>query len=321
MLPLYLGCIALPLYGLTMVQDGIARSYGWINLALSPLYIIRPVAIIAFMIIAHLVGFSTSASTVMVSAIVATWSTAILQLVMLNRRLKGKVEGGAKAFELGTWLTTSLPVLLVGSAYFLLTYTDVLVLQEFRPPEEVAVYFAATKILALVTFVYFSVWAVVARKFSEYHLTGDRARLAAFVTRSTRWTFWPSLAATIILLAVGRPILWLFGPEFARGYMLLPLLAIGILARASVGPAERLLNMLGQQRACASVYAAALMFNLVACFVLIPRYGMTGAAISTSMALVFESLALFLVARHRLGLHVFIFGMFSATADACRSRN
>jgi O-antigen/teichoic acid export membrane protein len=307
-LPLYLGCMTLPLYGLTMVQDGIARSYNWINLALMPLYIVRPIAIIALMAVAHLVGFSTSAVTAMTAAIVATWATAILQLLVLDRRLKRRIVPGPKAYAVRSWLTTSFSVFLVGSFYFLLTYVDVLVLEEFRPPNEVAIYFAATKVLALVAFIYFSVWAVAARKFSEFHVAGDRERLITFLTDSIRWTFWPSLAATIVLLAFGKPILWLFGPEFLQGYWLLPLLAVGLLARASVGPAERLLNMLGEQRVCAYVYAGAFSLNLAGCLILIPNLGMMGAAISTSAALIAESLALFLVTKHRLGLHVFIIG-------------
>ena len=42
MLPFYLACAALPVYGLTFMTDGLARSYNWINLALLPAYIVRP---------------------------------------------------------------------------------------------------------------------------------------------------------------------------------------------------------------------------------------------------------------------------------------
>jgi O-antigen/teichoic acid export membrane protein len=86
------------------------------------------------------------------------------------------------------------------------------------------------------------------------------------------------------------------------------ILAVGMLARAAVGPAERLLNMLGERRECAWIYALAFVINLVLCMVLIPRIGIEGAAASTSTALVVESLLLYLVARRRLGFHVFIMG-------------
>ena len=54
---------------------------------------------------------------------------------------------------------------------------------------------------------------------------------------------------------MGRPLLSLFGPRFVDGYHLMFILAVGLMARAAVGPVERLLNMLGEQRACAAVYA------------------------------------------------------------------
>ena len=62
--------------------------------------------------------------------------------------------------------------------YTLLTTTDVLVLQQFRPADEVAHYYAAAKTLTLVTFVYFAVSASAAHRFAAYHVAGDRAGLA-----------------------------------------------------------------------------------------------------------------------------------------------
>ena len=44
------------------------------------------------------------------------------------------------------------------------------------------------------------------------------------------------------------------------------------------------------------------------CITLIPPWGLAGAAIGSTVALVFESAGLFLVAKYRLGLHCFIFG-------------
>ena len=39
--PLYLACLTLPIYGLVQVQVGIAQAYNWSNLALMPFYIWR----------------------------------------------------------------------------------------------------------------------------------------------------------------------------------------------------------------------------------------------------------------------------------------
>jgi len=103
-------------------------------------------------------------------------------------------------------------------------------------------------------------------------------------------------------------LLWLFGPQFVAGHHLMLILAVGLLARAALGPVERLLSMLGEQRICATIYAIAFALNIVLCVVLIPRIGIEGAAISTTTALIVESILLFTITRRRLGFHVFILG-------------
>ena len=44
------------------------------------------------------------------------------------------------------------------------------------------------------------------------------------------------------------------------------------------------------------------------CVILIPRIGIEGAAAATSTAIVCESIALYVLAKQRLGFHVFILG-------------
>jgi O-antigen/teichoic acid export membrane protein len=93
---------------------------------------------------------------------------------------------------------------------------------------------------------------------------------------------------------------------FVEGFQAMIILAAGLLARAAVGPVERLLTMLGEQRICAAIYALAFAINLALCIILIPRLGIEGAAISTTTALVVESVMLFVVTKNRLALHAFI---------------
>jgi O-antigen/teichoic acid export membrane protein len=188
----------------------------------------------------------------------------------------------------------------------MLAYADILMLQQFRAPDVVAVYYAAVKTLALVSFINFSLAATTAHRISAYHTAGDREGLVAFLRQAIRLTFWPSLLATALLLAFGKPLLSLFGAQFADGYHLMFIVAVGVLSRAAIGPMERFLNMLGQQRACALVYGAAFAINIALCFVLIPHWGAEGAAVATAAALVIETISLFLIAKHRLGFHVFV---------------
>lgn len=304
--PLVLMCACLPMHALSAAQDGISRSYNWIDMALAPGYIVRPLIILAFMAGFHFAGFPNIALYAMVSTVFAYWIVTVAQMLMLDRRLRKKVPAGPRRYEIRFWLATAFPIFMVESFYFLLTYTDILVLELYVEPDQVAVYYAATKILALVAFVYFAVSAATAHRFAEYHVSGQREKLERFLNDSIKWTFWPSLLGTLGLLVLGKFLLSLFGEGFASGYGLMFVLSIGLLARAGVGPVERLLNMVGEQKACAMIYAGAFVINLALCFILIPHLKLYGAAIAISAAMLFESALLFFVTKRKLGLHVFV---------------
>jgi O-antigen/teichoic acid export membrane protein len=306
--PLYIGCLTLPAFVVANTQDGIARSHDWMRLGLMPQFVVRQSLIIGFTAGAFALGFHLGATAAMLASAAAVWIAMTGQMIVMNRRLRDTVEAGPKAYDFRGWLAVSLPILMVEGFYLLLSYTDVLLLQQFRSSEEVGVYFAVVKTLALVSFIHYAMSATTAHRFAEYHATGDRARLSAYVAHAIKWTFWPSVAATALLLAFGKPLLWLFGPQFVAGYDIMFIAAIGLVVRSAIGPVERLLNMLGHQHICALAYASAFVMNVVLCVMLIPRFGGHGAAAATSLALVFETVLLFWIVRRRLGLHVLAFG-------------
>ena len=306
--PLYLGCLTLPAFVVANTQDGIARSHDWMRLGLMPQFVVRQALIIGFTAGAFVLGLHLGATMAMVASAAAVWIAMTGQMIVLNRRLAGHIEAGPRAYDFRGWLAISLPILLVESFYLLLSYTDVLVLQQFRSSEEVGVYFAVVKTLALVSFIHYAMSATTAHRFAEYHALGDKPRLSAYVAHAIKWTFWPSLAATVLLLALGKPLLWLFGSQFVSGYDIMFIAAVGLVVRSAIGPVERLLNMLGHQHICALAYALAFVMNVVLCVALVPRFGGYGAAAATSISLTFETVLLFWIVRHRLGLHVLAFG-------------
>src|SRR5260370_8609906 len=97
-----------------------------------------------------------------------------------TRRQCSHIEPSPKDYDFLVCLAISLPILLVEGFYLLLSYTDVLVLQQFRASEEVGVYFAVVKTLALVSFIHYAMSATTAHRFAQYHALGDKARLSAY---------------------------------------------------------------------------------------------------------------------------------------------
>jgi O-antigen/teichoic acid export membrane protein len=304
--PFVLGFVCLPMIALSDLLQGVSRANAWAFFSLSPTYLVRPVLILVLMGAALLAGYAPDAITALIVAVIATYLTTLWQLVGVTGRMERRLTVGPRKTDFRLWFVVSLPIFLVESFFFLLTNADVLMVGFYMEPDDVAVYFATVKTLALVHFVYFAVKAGVAQRYASY-THGQPEKLAAFARETVAWTFWPSLAMAVVVLLLGELMLRLFGPDFVAGYPLLFLLCIGVVARSAVGPCESLLTMTGNQNVCALVYALTLALNIALSIALIPLFGLWGAAIGTAAAMLFEAAALSFTVYRRLGIVMAIF--------------
>ncbi|PWV98047.1 O-antigen/teichoic acid export membrane protein [Hoeflea marina] len=304
--PLFIGAFALPMIALGDVLDGTARANGWAVYALSPTYIVRPLLILIFVVGAMMLGLHTDARTALLATLAAAYLTTVVQFVVITRKLSRRFMAGALKIHFRTWIVVALPIFLIEGFYFMLTNADVIIVGFYLPPEKVAVYFAAAKTMALVHFVFFAVKAAAAPRFSSLVSDGDAPGLAKFARQAVHWTFWPSLAVGTAVIAAGPFLLSLFGPHFGDGHPVMIILLAGIIAKATVGPGEVLLTMVGEQKICAAIYAGALAANIGLNVLLIPIYGIAGAAFATMGAMMIEALLLHLIVRRRLGILLFI---------------
>jgi len=298
--PAAIALIALPAFSLTDFQDGVGRSQGWIDLALVPPYIIRPFLLFTFIGGAVAIGWSKNAETAVYAAIAATWITVVLQYLMQKKRMANAVPSGARQYKFKFWLKVSLPVIAIESFALMMTNMDILLLDLFVPPDQIAVYFAAARTIALIAFVHFSVTAAVTPKFTTLYAEGDIEGLRGFLNESRKWTFIPSLIGGIVLLTLGKPILWLFGSEFMVGYPAMFALVVGLLARSFAGPLQGLMIATGQQNTAAMAMGSVVLVNLAFNLLLIPRFGLVGAATATAISFSIESLLLYVAARRVL---------------------
>jgi O-antigen/teichoic acid export membrane protein len=305
-LPAVVVFLALPMFAFGGVLDGIARSYDWPGLAMLPTYILRPLAILSVLFLLVWLGEPATAMTAAIAAVIACWGVALYQNMKLNSRLKAKVPAGHRKTDLKYWFAISMPMLMVDGFLQLITSADVIMVSFWHDPDEVAVYFAASKTLALVHFVYFAIRAASAHRFSAYIHSNDKAGLKDFVRQTTIWTFLPSVAAGVGLLVIAPLLLSLFGKDFSAGFPLIAVLLLGVLARASIGPVDALLNMSGNQKSCAVIYGSTFAVNLILNFLLIPRLGLMGAALATSLSIMFEAVCLGVTARRKLDVQTFI---------------
>jgi len=100
----------------------------------------------------------------------------------------------------------------------------------------------------------------------------------------TKWNFYLGLCPFVVLMLFPREtLIVLFGADYEAGQTALMILAVGQLINSATGSNGPLLVMTGHQKPWLWLSASALVANIVLCFILIPLFGIAGAAIGTSI--------------------------------------
>lgn len=303
-MPLTVLAFGLPFLTVELYLFGVCRSLGYFMLGIVPGYIVRPLLIGLATIAAPKVGIKVDASFVLAAAIVSTALITIAQSAIIWSRTR-EMFGGVKATSrTGLWLRASLPLLVVFGLDELFYWSDIMLLGVLSTPDQLGIYFAAVRSMALANFVHYALMIVSSREFSIANALKDRARLQDYVLSSARWIFWLTIPAVAVTLAFSYPLLALFGPAFVSGIPVMAVIGIGLIARAAVGNAGDLLVVLGHQKATIVIAVGALAINIALALVLVPLIGILGAAVSTAAAQIFRSLALAIAAQRLAGLNV-----------------
>lgn len=190
----------------------------------------------------------------------------------------------------GELLTFSLQASLGVSLILAFTWVDKLMVGYFRPPGEVGIYQVAAQIAIVLPMIHNSFSAIIWPLIAECAAQDDHTRMNALYKTSTRWGLYVSVPLAIfVFLSTDSLIHVLFGEEFMAAALALKILVLGQIVNAASGPVTPLLVMAGHQKTWFGLSSAVLVINLGLNLTLIPKLGLLGAAISTtiSIALVF----------------------------------
>lgn len=282
--PIAVALCVMPLFALQDYLEGVARSQNWVGLAIAPPYLLRQTLMMACMVGAVLIGAPPRAEVAMACMLAAAGAATALQAGLLVLRLRTGLPSGPHRYRWRMWLGTSLPIAAIDLANAGFSFVDVIVLGALVSPDEVGLYFAATRIQQFVVFVHFAVSAATLQRYSAARAQANRFLLAELVRRQGRVTAAATLAVGGAILAASPLLLAMFGAGFGASVPILCILVAGSVAASLFGPGEDLLTMLGGERLCAGITAGSLAAAAGLCLVLIPALGTPGAALAVALA-------------------------------------
>jgi O-antigen/teichoic acid export membrane protein len=213
----------------------------------------------------------------------STLATALVTFALLRRAVPAETRRASAAGEPREWLRVAAPLLAVNALLAVQERTDVLVVGSLLGPSQAGIYGAASRIASLVAFGLVAVNAWAAPLIADLHARGDRVELQRLVRFAARGIFAVTFPACVGLVLFGRQVLAAFGPDFVDAHVALLVLAASQLVNASTGPVGFLMTMTGRQAAAARILAVHSVLVVVLSFVLVPRYGIVGAALASGV--------------------------------------
>jgi O-antigen/teichoic acid export membrane protein len=301
---------ALPALAVIDVVEGFAIANDWHDLAYGVTFCLKPL-LLPLLVLGFWAGGGAATGDVLAAVAafaMAAWIAALALTLAMRARMKARLAGVGRHMAPRDWFSLALPALLADGAFVAMAYLDVLVLAAFAPPAEVGAYVAAAKIAGLVAFIHYGLSYAAAHHFAALHGAGDRAALLDYARAAARWTFWPALAAGLIVLSASPWLLALFGRDFATGQAATPLLVAALLIRALFGPGEQLLMMSDRQRQVTLIYGAGALINLAMAVLLAPGLGAVGVALAVLASTATVAAMTALAVRRTLGgwVHAFL---------------
>ncbi len=300
--PITIASVLLPLTVLLQLLVSQLQALRRVVLGQGVQGLLRPALIVTGL--GALVGLGWSEGTALAAIAMntaATFVAVLLAWAMLRRVLPGAVLAAAPVFENGAWLGTAVPLFLITAAQLILTQTDVLMLGAMVGTTQAGVYAVASQLSTVITFAIMSLNAILAPMIASLHAQGRRAELQRVLTLSSRGVLAFAVPTVVILAAAGPLVLQVFGSGFAGAYIPLLILSGGQLTIALCGSVGFLLTMTGHERVATAVIGLTALTNIGLNLLLIPRYGLVGAAIATSTATALRSLVLSVYVRRLLG--------------------
>ena len=302
-LVLVIGSLLLPFNALIQVESAAIQGMKRVVLAQLPQQIIRPLMLLGMTGLPFLVlKIIPNAAFVMAMNVTSAAALLVVTYWFMRRSLPREVHAVVPEYRNEEWIGVALPLLLVSGFILLMNRLDIIMLGILVNTTDAGIYSAASRIAELVSFGLVAVNAIMAPLISKLYTTDRYVELQRLISQSVLGVAAIAVPMGVVLVSYGEEILRLFGADFESGFSPLVVLVIGQLINALAGSVGFLMTMTGRQQVAASILGGAALLNAVLNILLIPLYGMLGAACATAITMALWNVAMATVVRRELGL-------------------
>jgi len=189
-------------------------------------------------------------------------------------------------YETRSILVFSWPLFFVGFLDLFIVQINTLMLGNFRTSQEVGIYGAAQRTAFLIPIVLNSFNAIFAPMIADLYHRKELKTLEGLFKTVTKWIFTISLPFSLILLLFAGDILTLWGEQYKAGTLCLIIICCAQLVNCATGPVGFVIMMTGNTVINLVNNIIVLSMIIILNVLLIPGYGIMGAAVGLAIALI-----------------------------------
>lgn len=199
----------------------------------------------------------------------------------------------------------ALPMLMTYLAFAINNSADVFILKAYGVgTDQVGIYKSGTNISMLAATLLVALNTTVQPKMTQLYAQNNMEEVKRIAVKSSKLIFLLSLPVFVILIFFSKYVMWLYGEEFMIGAMSLSVLTIGQVVNTICGPVAQLLNGTGYHKQFRNISFLGMAVNLIMNILLVPKFGILGAAIANSISMVLWNIVGTIYIKKRFGFYI-----------------
>ncbi len=276
--------LAIPFMSLSEILGLATRGFGYAKYYVIARQVVPQLAFTFMLVLLWLAGWNKQwIGMVFVGAYVAAFSAGLISVGIILGRDVWHIK---PLFPFRALYRYSFPILINSLLYMVIIWTDILMLGVFRSSDQIGVYRVCLQIVLFFNLFLLSFNAATCHIYPILEKENRHAELVQAYGTVTRWLIMVSVPIYLMMAYNGADILLLINSEFSSGKLPLLVLASGYFLHCALGSSGFLLVLCRHQKVEMANAAGAALANIVLNLLLIPRYGLMGAATATSISLI-----------------------------------
>jgi O-antigen/teichoic acid export membrane protein len=275
----------IPLFALDELRIAVLAGLRYIVLSRLPGEILRSLIVLCGLLVISAVAPSSffNATNAMALLALAAGSSYIISSFILHRVRPVELKEAKPTYSIRCWNRSALPIALTTGIGFLNQSASLLIVGSFLSYSDVGHYRVAILGSGLVVLGLGAVNNALAPYYARFSAQSDHVSLQRFTTRSAQIALLVAMPLTAIYAAIGGVLIEkFFGNGYASAYWPLVILAVGQLFIAATGSVGMILYMSHHERDASLGAATGAGVNVAASLLLVPHFGIIGAAYATA---------------------------------------